>query len=109
MVLQLLSKYLTNRFSYQRINKKKKKFSQFFIKESFTCSLILFLFHLQCIAMDCEMVGVGETGSDSILARISLVNQFGKCVYDKFVKPTEEVVDYRTWVRCVATLGTSLN
>jgi len=52
----------------------------------------------KCIAMDCEMVGVGETGQDSILARISLVNQFGKCVYDKFVKPTEEVVDYRTWV-----------
>jgi len=52
----------------------------------------------KCIAMDCEMVGVGETGSDSILARISLVNQFGNCVYDKFVKPTEEVVDYRTWV-----------
>ena len=45
------------------------------------------------------MVGVGEKGSDSILARISIVNQFGNCVYDKFVKPTEEVVDYRTWVR----------
>ena len=50
------------------------------------------------IGIDCEMVGVGYRGEDSILARISLVNHFGKCIYDKFVKPTEEVIDYRTWV-----------
>nr|CAD7613741.1 unnamed protein product [Timema genevievae] len=49
------------------------------------------------IAMDCEMVGV-EDGNDSILARVSLVNKFGDCVYDKFVKATEPVVDYRTHV-----------
>ncbi len=48
--------------------------------------------------MDCEMVGVGRTGSDSILARVSLVNHFGHCVYDKFVRPTEKVTDYRTRV-----------
>ncbi|KAG0714952.1 RNA exonuclease 4 [Chionoecetes opilio] len=48
------------------------------------------------IAMDCEMVGVGMNGKDSILARVSLVNHHGKVLYDKFVKPTEEVVDYRT-------------
>ena len=44
------------------------------------------------------MVGVGPDGDDSVLARISVVNQFGHCVYDKFVKPQEEVTDYRTWV-----------
>lgn len=48
--------------------------------------------------MDCEMVGVGPKGEDSIVARVSIVNQFGKCVYDKYVKPTEEVTDYRTAV-----------
>ncbi len=44
------------------------------------------------------MVGVGYLGQDSILARVSLVNHFGHCVYDKFVKPTEKVTDYRTAV-----------
>ena len=46
--------------------------------------------------MDCEMVGVGTDGEESILARCSLVNHFGKCIYDKFVRPTEKVTDYRT-------------
>ena len=48
--------------------------------------------------MDCEMVGVGSDGQDSILARVSIVNQFGQCIYDTFVKPTELVTDYRTHV-----------
>lgn len=52
----------------------------------------------RAVAIDCEMVGVGPDGEDSILARVSLVNQFGKCIYDKFVKPTERVTDYRTAV-----------
>ncbi|XP_066188948.1 RNA exonuclease 4 [Sylvia atricapilla] len=52
----------------------------------------------RAVAMDCEMVGVGPKGEDSILARVSIVNQFGKCVYDKYVKPTEKVTDYRTAV-----------
>ncbi|GAA6096849.1 RNA exonuclease 4 isoform X1 [Tachysurus ichikawai] len=50
------------------------------------------------IAMDCEMVGVGTGGEESMLARVSIVNYFGKCVYDKYVKPTEKVTDYRTAV-----------
>ncbi|XP_060791759.1 RNA exonuclease 4 isoform X2 [Neoarius graeffei] len=50
------------------------------------------------IAMDCEMVGVGPGGEESMLARVSIVNYFGKCVYDKYVKPTEKVTDYRTAV-----------
>lgn len=46
--------------------------------------------------MDCEMVGVGPQGEESIAARVSLVNQYGKCVYDKYVKPSQPVTDYRT-------------
>ncbi|XP_027597334.1 RNA exonuclease 4 [Pipra filicauda] len=52
----------------------------------------------RAVAMDCEMVGVGPKGEDSIVARVSIVNQFGKCIYDKYVKPTEKVTDYRTAV-----------
>ncbi|XP_071957664.1 RNA exonuclease 4-like isoform X1 [Antedon mediterranea] len=48
------------------------------------------------VAVDCEMVGVGYKGQESILARVSIVNEFGKCVYDKYVKPREKVTDYRT-------------
>lgn len=48
------------------------------------------------LALDCEMVGIGSDGKDSALARVSIVNQFGKCVYDKYVTPGEEVTDYRT-------------
>jgi len=50
------------------------------------------------IGMDCEMVGVGPGGTDSILARVSLVNHFGHPVYDKFVANREAVTDYRTHV-----------
>ena len=50
------------------------------------------------IGIDCEMVGTGLHGEDSILARVSLVNHFGHCVYDKFVRPTDVVTDYRTKV-----------
>ncbi|XP_068081801.1 RNA exonuclease 4 [Anabrus simplex] len=49
------------------------------------------------IGMDCEMVGV-EDQKKNMLARVSIVNRFGECVYDKYVKPTEPVKDYRTWV-----------
>lgn len=52
----------------------------------------------KAISMDCEMVGVGYTGSESVLARVSLVNHFGHCVYDKYVKSREKVTDYRTAV-----------
>ncbi|XP_028666054.1 RNA exonuclease 4 [Erpetoichthys calabaricus] len=50
------------------------------------------------VAMDCEMVGVGPSGEDSIVARVSIVNHFGKCIYDKYVKSTEKVTDFRTAV-----------
>lgn len=50
------------------------------------------------IALDCEMVGVGIEGKESILARVSIVNSHGDCLYDKYVAPKEKVVDYRTEV-----------
>lgn len=50
------------------------------------------------IAIDCEYVGAGMGGTTDILARISIVNELGKIVYDKFVKPTEKVTDFRTAV-----------
>jgi RNA exonuclease 4 len=50
----------------------------------------------KAVALDCEMVGVGENGKDSILARVSIVNQYSDCIYDKYVMPTEKVTDYRT-------------
>lgn len=50
------------------------------------------------IGIDCEMVGIGPNGEDHMLARVSLVNQHGSCVYDKFVAPSESITDYRTSV-----------
>ena len=48
------------------------------------------------IAIDCEMVWVSKDGKRRILARVSIVDNSGDLMYDKYVKPTEEVVDYRT-------------
>lgn len=50
------------------------------------------------LAIDCEFVGVGPQGTESVLARVSIVNFHGYTIYDKFVKPTEKVTDWRTWV-----------
>lgn len=50
------------------------------------------------LAIDCEFVGVGPEGEENALARVSIVNFYGYVVYDKFVKPREKVVDWRTWV-----------
>lgn len=50
------------------------------------------------VAIDCEMVGVGPNGSESILARVSIVNWHGAVLLDTFVRPKEKVTDYRTWV-----------
>lgn len=49
------------------------------------------------VAIDCEMVGI-DSGKDNMLARVSLVNTHGNCIYDKYVLPSEPVVDYRTHV-----------
>ena len=56
------------------------------------------------LALDCETVGVEKGGKFTTvrrsnefnnLARVSIVNQKGDCIYDKYVKPTQEVKEYR--------------
>lgn len=54
------------------------------------------------IAIDCEMVGVGENGRESALARVSIVDFHGRQIYDSFVRPKERVVDWRTHVSGVS-------
>jgi len=45
------------------------------------------------------MVGVGKGDKESsALARVSIVNFHGHCVLDYYVKPKEDVTDWRTWV-----------
>jgi len=68
---------------------------------------------VQFIGMDCEMVGCGRKGSNSMLARCSLVTLSDeisttdsdssaapapkiKVLYDVYVKPTKNITDYRT-------------
>ncbi|MES1904671.1 MAG: REX4, RNA exonuclease 4, partial [Paramarteilia canceri] len=48
------------------------------------------------IAIDCEMVGSGTKGRNSMLARVSIVDEDDKILYDSFVRPTETITDYRT-------------
>lgn len=50
------------------------------------------------VAIDCEMVGVGPGGHESVLARISIVDFHGRQVYDSYVKPKERVTNWRTAV-----------
>lgn len=48
------------------------------------------------VALDCEMVGVGPSGTKSVLARVSIVDNEGRVLLDKFVKPSDKITDYRT-------------
>lgn len=53
------------------------------------------------LAMDCEMVGVGECSllaEESALARVTLVDWQGQVVVDTLVRPYERITDYRTRV-----------
>ncbi|KAK1751970.1 ribonuclease H-like domain-containing protein [Echria macrotheca] len=54
------------------------------------------------LAIDCEMVGIGPGGHESVLARISLVDFHGRQLYDSFVRPRERVTDWRTSVSGVS-------
>ena len=54
------------------------------------------------IALDCEMVGVGDGGHEDALARVSAVDFHGRQVYDSFVRPKQRVVDWRTAVSGVS-------
>lgn len=53
------------------------------------------------LAIDCEFVGVGPD-EVSALARVSIVNYFGKVMLDTFVKPKQRVTNWRTWVSGVS-------
>ena len=48
------------------------------------------------VGLDCEMVGVGSDGKRSVLARVTLVNSEGSCLYDKHVAVGEAITDFRT-------------
>lgn len=48
------------------------------------------------LALDCEMVGAPD--ESSMLARVTVVNAAGECVFDSHVAPTRPVADYRTAV-----------
>lgn len=54
------------------------------------------------LAIDCEMVGVGEGGYGHALARVSIVDFHGRQVYDSYVRPREKVVDWRTKISGIA-------
>lgn len=46
------------------------------------------------VALDCEMVEGASV--EHMLARVSIVDYEGRVLYDAYVKPREEVTDYRT-------------
>ncbi|XP_029993433.1 apoptosis-enhancing nuclease [Sphaeramia orbicularis] len=48
------------------------------------------------VALDCEMVGTGPRGRHSELARCSVLDYHGNVLYDKYVRPSRPVTDYRT-------------
>eukprot|EP00301_Raphidiophrys_heterophryoidea_P015202 c23744_g1_i1.p1 GENE.c23744_g1_i1~~c23744_g1_i1.p1 ORF type:complete len:376 (+),score=91.16 c23744_g1_i1:56-1183(+) len=48
------------------------------------------------LALDCEMVGIGPDGVESVLASVCVVNWHGNTVYYSYAKPKEEITDYRT-------------
>eukprot|EP00934_Nitzschia_sp_Nitz4_P009290 Nitzschia sp. Nitz4//scaffold61_size107673//34129//35038//NITZ4_004230-RA/size107673-augustus-gene-0.215-mRNA-1//-1//CDS//3329555695//9280//frame0 len=50
----------------------------------------------QCVALNCQMVGVGPGGKRSVLARATLVDYSGRCLFDAFVRVEERVTDFRT-------------
>ncbi|XP_078283302.1 interferon-stimulated gene 20 kDa protein-like [Rhinoraja longicauda] len=56
------------------------------------------------VAMDCEMVGLGQGGLESGLARCSIVDYSGKVIYDKFIRPDGDITNYRTGVSGIRPL-----
>jgi RNA exonuclease 4 len=52
----------------------------------------------QFVALDCEMVGIGPGGYESSLARVTVINWFGQVLLDAYVKQSQPVRDYRTFV-----------
>eukprot|EP00960_Hanusia_phi_P039839 754083-Hanusia_phi.AAC.3 len=52
----------------------------------------------RAVALDCEMVGIGERGRDSCLARVTIVNEFLEVIYLRNVIPTQKVTDLRSHI-----------
>uniref|UniRef100_A0A061SM62 RNA exonuclease 4 n=1 Tax=Tetraselmis sp. GSL018 TaxID=582737 RepID=A0A061SM62_9CHLO len=48
------------------------------------------------LGLDCEMVGAGPGGVDSILARACVVNKHGNVLLDELAAPSRPVTDFRT-------------
>lgn len=44
------------------------------------------------------MVGVGQYGEDSSVARVVIVDWNGSILFDEYIKQTQQVTDYRTFV-----------
>ena len=51
---------------------------------------------MDVVGFDCEMVGVGPWGRTSVLARATVVDQDGRVLLDRYVRPQQEITDYRT-------------
>ena len=50
------------------------------------------------VALDCEMVGCGEAGLESMLAQVCVINAHGNVLYCSYSKAYRTVTDYRTHV-----------
>ncbi|KAL3943153.1 MAG: hypothetical protein SGBAC_002755 [Bacillariaceae sp.] len=50
----------------------------------------------EIIALDCEMVGIGEKGRISSAAWITMIDWFGNILVDAYIAQEEPVTDYRT-------------
>jgi RNA exonuclease 4 len=60
-----------------------------------TDALVQDISHVNSIvALDCEMVG--DERRQSMLARVCIIDESGGVLYDKYVRPTSKVTDYRT-------------
>ena len=55
------------------------------------------------LAMDCEMVGVGYKGEESVLARVSIVNHFGHWVFTAGLLPSLLAADAARVVTVTST------
>lgn len=53
-------------------------------------------FRDKIVALDCEMVGVGRYGRDSVLARACVVSGHGEVIIDEYCSSQYRITDYRT-------------
>ncbi|CAN8294965.1 unnamed protein product [Cochlearia groenlandica] len=50
---------------------------------------------VKVVAMDCEMVGGGENGSEDLCASVCVVDENENVIFSTYVQPEEPVTDYR--------------